>query len=223
MGEQISNSRDRIELDEHSSAIVFPQGDETFTVTEPELDELVLVNVNVMGEYVRIADNGDGYLLEIHDSDSDTVENETQDDVYVDRIGSSLSLKQALEIGCDIHAFAMAKRGNSFQIDPQGNGGILIDDARKHLPLRFERPDGVENRIRMTDDLEPHLGLYVQEFRNDPSDEWEVVDQLSDSVQPFLVLSSLEKSFSVWTMDMEVLPKQVAEEATLIKNSFAWS
>ena len=95
---------------------------------------------------------------------------------------------------------------DSFVLDPNGRGGLLIGDLEAHLPIHLRNPDGIERRVRRSTDEEyrEHGDRYFYEHWGINGWQWSRHGIGSRSVDPpTLFQVYFPDQFDVWTPDAE--------------------
>ena len=91
---------------------------------------------------------------------------------------------------------------DSFGLDPNGRGGLLIADLEAHLPIHLRKPDGIEHRVRRSTDEEfrEHGDRYYYEHWGINGWQWSRHGIGSRSVDsPTLFRVYFPDQFDVWS------------------------
>ena len=158
------------------------------------------------------------YDVELHRRDADSVTE-----------ARGVRLKRALETAADLQGFDASSDGNSgpidgdtdpsdgdpdsfdatapisydsFVLDPNGRGGLLISDPEVHLPIHLREPDGIERRVLRSTDEEyrEHGDRYYYEHWGINGWQWSRHGIGSRMVDPpTLFRVYFPDQFDVWT------------------------
>lgn len=207
-----------IQYDRNETAVIIPDPDESFVIPTIDTPELVLVNSNTPHELVCITPTDDGtFDVSTHYPDEDSH--------FVDYQG--VPLQKALGVATDMQAFRMTAGGevssmfdveqdySTFTLDPQGNGGLLVNDVEQHFPIHLCDSDDSEKRIREANQQEYRAyenARYVYEVKPDVAANWESQMKGNQPVQPPIIFDAhFPDAFNVWEPRMDITIAQYVE------------